>query len=86
MVKDGEGNTQSAQTLSRLLGSLQSQWEIQERQPDSATRDFTLLKPGVLKGIYTCKEFHDYSGENKETTSSSVQEMAYSEILLDYIG
>ena len=86
MVKDGEGNTQSAQTLSRLLGSLQSQWEIQERQPDSATNEFTLLKPGVLKGIYTCKEFHDYSGENKETTSSSVQEMAYSEILLDYIG
>lgn len=86
MVKDGEGNTQSAQTLSRLLGSLQSQWELQERQPDSATRDFTLLKPGVLKGIYTCKEFHDYSGLNKETTSSSVQEMAYSEILLDCVG
>lgn len=86
MVKDGEGNTQSAQTLSRLLGSLQSQWELQERQPDSATNEFTLLKPGVLKDIYTCKEFHDYSGLNKETTGSSVQEMAYSEILLDYIG
>ncbi|MDY6154495.1 MAG: hypothetical protein SPI06_13920 [Terrisporobacter sp.] len=30
-VKDGEGNGQSNQTLSRLLGSLTSQWELQER-------------------------------------------------------
>ena len=86
-VKDGEGNGQSNQTLSRLLGSLQSQFELQERQPQSATKDSLIVKvPGLYEGVYTSKEFHDQTGDNKASTAFSVSEMAYAGIVQDFIG
>lgn len=86
-VKDGEGNGQSNQTLSRLLGSLQSQFELQERQPWSATKDSLIVSmPGLYEGVYTSKEFHDQSGNNKANTAFSVSEMSYAGIVQDFIG
>lgn len=85
-VKDGAGNGQSMYTLSRLLGSLQSQFEMQERQPWSATRSLMLLNvPGLYEGVYTAKEFYDQTGDNKESTAMSVSEMAYAGIVHDFI-
>ena len=86
-VKDGEGNGQSNQTLSRLLGSLTSQWELQERQKDSISHSFQLLTtPGLLEGIYTAKEFYNPSNKSKATTAMNVNEMAYSQVVYDFIG
>ncbi len=86
-VKDGEGNGQSNQTLSRLLGSLTSQWELQERQKDSISHSFQLLTtPGLLEGIYTAKEFYNPSDRSKSTTAMNVNEMAYSQVVYDFIG
>lgn len=86
-VKDGEGNGQSNQTLSRLLGSLTSQWELQERQEDSISHSFQLLTtPGLLEGIYTAKEFYNPSDKSKATTAMNVNEMAYSQVVYDFIG
>ena len=86
-VKDGEGNGQSNQTLSRLLGSLTSQWELQERQKDSISHSFQLLTtPGLLEGIYTAKEFYNPSDKSKATTAMNVNEMAYSQVVYDFIG
>lgn len=85
-VKDGTGNSQSMYTLSRLLGSLQSQFEMQERQPWSATKDLMLLNiPGLYEGVYTAKEFYDQTGNNKESTAMGVSEMAYAGIVHDFI-
>lgn len=86
-VKDGEGNGQSLQTLSRLLGSLQSQFDLQERQPWSATNEAILLTvPGLYEGVFTAKEFHNQVGDNKASTDMSVSEMAYSGIVQDFVG
>lgn len=96
-VKDGEGNGQSQQTLSRLLGSFQSQFELQERIPEkrdkngniiqqgSASRNFILLNdPGLLEGVYSFKEFYD--DESKSATDMSVSEMSYAALVYDFIG
>ena len=86
-VKDGEGNGQSNQTLSRLLGSLQSQFELQERQPWSATKDSLIVSmPGLYEGVYTSKEFHNQNGDNKASTAFSVSEMSYAGLVHDFIG
>lgn len=86
-VKDGEGHGQSQQTLSRLLGSLQSQFEMQERSKDSVTSDFILLNiPGLFEGVYTTKEFNDQSEGSKSSTDMNVSEMAYSQIVYDFVG
>lgn len=86
-VKDGDGNGQSLQTLSRLLGSLQSQFDLQERQPWSVTNESILLTiPGLYEGVFTSKEFHNQVGDNKASTDMSVSEMAYAGIVQDFIG
>lgn len=86
-VKDGEGNGQSNQSLSRLIGSLMSQIELQEKNEDSATRDSLLVNyPGLFEGIYTAQEYHDTLGNNKASTEFSVSEMAYAGLVHDFIG
>lgn len=86
-VKDSEGNGQSNQTLSRLLGSVVSQFELQENSKNSITNSFQLLtNPEILEGIYTTKEFYDSSTQNKQTTKMNVFEMAYSQIVYDFVG
>lgn len=86
-VKDGLNNGQSLQTLSRLLGSLQSQWDLQERKPWSVTNESLLLTvPGLYEGVFTTKEFHSQIGDNKAATAMGVSEMAYSGIVQDFIG
>lgn len=86
-VKDGEGNGQNLQTLSRLLGSINSQWDLMERLEGSATKECMLLSvPGLYEGVLTAKEYHSESGDNKVSTEMSVSEMAYSSIFSDFIG
>ncbi len=86
-VKDSQGKAQSRQTLSRLLGSFNSQYELQERLPDSISNHFMILNtPGLFEGVYTVKEFAGENVDSKETTSMTVREMALSQFMYDYIG
>ena len=86
IVRDGEGNAQSQQTLSRLLGSLQSQFDLQERADQSVTRDCVLLTvDGLFEGVFTAKEYHS-DDENKAFTAMNPAEMTYASVISDYIG
>ena len=86
-VKNTEGKSQSKQSLSRLLGSLLSQFDLIESTADSATRNFSLLTiPGLFEGVYTDREFADYSNNSKDTTKMNAGELATSCFLYDFIG
>ena len=87
LTKDGEGNNQSKQTFSRLLGSYNSQWDLQERNQDSATNHFILLNtPGLLDEIYTVKEYYNPSDKAKAAKDMNVGEMFYEAIVYDFAG
>lgn len=86
-TKDGAGNGQSMQTQSRLLGSQQAQFELQEKQPWSATKDCLILTvPGLYEGVYTAKEYYDDLEGSKSFVDMCVSELAYSSFVSDYIG
>jgi hypothetical protein len=57
----------SSQTLSRLLGSLQSQWERIRKSPDNAASGFSLLQSDIFKGCYTSKEYKSMMGNKPHT-------------------
>lgn len=85
-AKDASGNMQSLYTLSRLLGSLQSQFELQEKLEQSITKDFILhTVPGIFEGVFTSKEFSDEMGDSKSSIDMGVSEMAYSGLVYDFV-
>lgn len=84
-VRDAEGNMLSSQTLSRLLGSLQSQWERILGSPDNAAYNFSLLQSNLFKGCYTNKEFKSLLG-NKEHIKFTVSESIQGNFLYDFVG
>ena len=85
-IKDGNGNSVSSNTLSRLLGSFLEQWETQNRQEDSATRHFSILN-GILKDVVTSKEFKDsFMSTSKSNLEMNPKEMELAGFLYDFIG
>lgn len=85
-TKDGAGNGQSMQTQSRLLGSQWSQFELQEKQAWSATKDCLILNvPGLYEGAFTAKEYYD-GMESKSFVDMCVSEFSYASFVNDYIG
>lgn len=85
LVKDADGNTLSSQTLSRLIGSLTSQWEYIQKDTNNAASHFSLFMPGLYKGHFTAKELKSPSG-NKPLTKFTVAEFAESNFLYDFVG
>lgn len=85
-VKSGAGTTQSGSTFSRLLGSMQSQWVLQNKRRDSATRETLLItNPEIIKGVYTAKEIQHQTGV-KDHTKFNTAEFASATIIHDFIG
>lgn len=85
-VKSGAGTTQSGSTFSRLLGSMQSQWVLQNRNKNSATKDSLLIRNSeIIKGVYTAKEVLHQSG-TKDHTEFNTNEFANATIVHDFIG
>lgn len=85
-AKDASGNMQSLYTLSRLLGSLQSQFELQEKLEQSITKDFILhTVPGIFEGVFISKEFSDEVGDSKSFIDMGVSEMSYSGLVYDFV-
>lgn len=86
-VQDSEGNGLGNQTLSRLLGSFHSQWDLQEKREDSISNHFIILNnPGLIDEVYNTKEFYDPSNKSKAFTEMTVSEMSASQIIYDFIG
>lgn len=80
-AKDSEGNGQSLVTLSRLIGNVMNQIYLQEKLPDSVTRDCTLLKPGVLEDAVTISEYYDGNAKiTKSAISLNPTEMVMSQL------
>ena len=84
-VRDADGNMLSSQTLSRLLGSLQGQWERIRQSPDNAAYGFSLLQSDIFKGCYTSKEYKSMMG-NKPHTQFTVAESIQGNFLYDFVG
>lgn len=86
-TKDGEGNGQSMQTQSRLLGSHWAQFELQEKLSTSATRDCIILNvPGLYEGVYTSKEYYSAYEGSKAFEDMDVSEFVQASFVYDYIG
>lgn len=84
-VKDGEGNSQSTTSFSRLYGARGIQWELQNRNRNSATLGSCIISnPNILKELYTAKEVK--TDNVKSQTDFTVSEFTYSSFILDYIG
>lgn len=84
-VRDADGNMLSSQTLSRLLGALQSQWERILESPNNAAQGFSLLQTDLFKGCYTTKEYKSMVG-NKQHTQFTVAESIQGNFLYDFVG
>lgn len=84
-VRDSEGNMLSSQTLSRLLGALQSQWQRIIDNPNSAAEGFSLLQSDLFKGCFTTKELKSPFG-NKDHTKFTVAESVQGNFLYDFVG
>lgn len=84
MVRDAEGNALPTQTTSRLFGSIQSQWEL-IRDTQSPAAHFSLLKPGMVKAIYSAKELISSAG-NKDYSKFTVAESIQANFLYDFIA
>lgn len=86
-LKDGSGNALPTETLSRLLSNVWTQITLQNNKEDSATRDFSLFKTGVFKGVYQAKEFKDARVANsKSHTEFTAKEMESAEIFYDFLN
>ena len=85
-LKDGSGNALPTETLSRLLSNVWTQVTLQNNKEDSATKDFSLFKTGVFRGIYQAKEFKDAkAASSKSHTEFTAKEMESAEIFYDFL-
>lgn len=86
-IKDGNGNYTPNTTLSRLLGSVLEQFTLQCKKANSIVKNFDILQPGVLKGIYQAKE---YKSKFSDTSINHLQfnpgEVEEAEILYDFLN
>lgn len=86
-ILDGEGNALASSALSRLVNSLDYQVEVQVKQPDSASKEFTLWKEGVYKGVFQLKEMRDNSNNtSKPHTKFSNKELENSLVFIDFVS
>lgn len=87
VVKDAEGNSLAANTITRLFDSFHTQWVEQcMSNPFSASKDFSLLSaPGLLTGMVVSREAK-MRDESKTHSSFNVAESYFSSLIYDYIG
>ena len=87
VIKDGNGNSLSADSLSKLGSSYRTQWVEQNKRFDSATKDYILLDPELFMGLYQAKELKDYEkSQSKSHVSFNPTEMLDGTLLYDYFA
>lgn len=86
-IKDGNGNSVSSNRLSCLLGSYPIQFESQNKNKNSASKDFLLLKNGFLKYVYNAKELKDvYANTSKSSIDWTSSELENSVFVYDWVS
>jgi hypothetical protein len=60
-VKTGENTTLSSQGLSSLDATYRTQWTIL-KEKNGAAGNFSLIKPGILRGVSSVREYLDTTG------------------------
>ena len=87
VIKDGNGNSLSADSLSKLGSSYRTQWVEQNKRFDSATKDYILLDPELFMGLFQAKELKDYEkSQSKSHVSFNPTEMLDGTLLYDYFA
>lgn len=87
IVKSGDGSAYSPYSMSRLLGSLSEQVELQCTKPDSATRDSAFVKkPGFFMGVAKNLEKYSYAQKGKKTVKFNTAEFMYGGFLYQFIS
>lgn len=85
-IKDSNQASQSAQSLSRLIGSVISQRDLIELKEGSATKDLSLIKlGGLFEGHFTTSEVYKQGQVGRKSTKFSISELAYSNFLLNFV-
>ena len=86
LVKSGDRKNQNRQTLSRLFGSFFEQFELQDKEQDSAVNELTLINnTNYFKGIFQAKEYYDYFGNIKDVTNMNAAEMFFPLFITNYM-
>lgn len=82
-VPDSNGNPQSTQSTSRLIGSLPSQLERIRTEKGAASK-FSFLTPGFFKGYYNTKDLKSPTG-NKDCSKFTVAEFVGGNFLYGFV-
>ena len=86
IVKDGNGNSLSADSLSKLGSAYRTQWVEQNKKYDSASRDYILLDPELFMGLFQAKELKDYEQtQSKSHVDFNPTEMLDGTLIYDYL-
>lgn len=84
-TKDNDGNGLGNYTLSRLIGNVTSQMDMQCRKSDSATKGLSIVNtPEVLKGFVKLQEVV-VNGVAKKTTQMNLAEMTYASFITEFM-
>ena len=73
-VKTGENTTLSSQGLSSLDATYRTQWTIL-KEKNGAAGNFSLIKPGILRGVSSVREYLDTTGVQKNFMKFTPAEM-----------
>jgi hypothetical protein len=85
-VKNSSQAGHSLSSLSRLLGSFGSQWELENDSEDSASKNHSLRTiPGLFDNHYTINEVFPKNTSGKTAVKMTVSELAYSNFMLNFI-
>lgn len=84
-VKDGNSNSVSNFTLSRLGDSYPHQWYLQNRLKESATKHFSILTSPAFGGLFQAKEFKD-KDNNHPSEDMNESEMITASFINDFLA
>jgi hypothetical protein len=86
VTKDGNGNALSKESLSSLDASYRTQWVTLNNAEDSASRGFSILRPGVLQTVTNMREFVDAYGQQKDFMQFTPAEMFNGLFLYNFLN
>jgi len=85
-IKGGDGNSVSANALSRLGDSYVHQWFLQNFKEGSASKDFILLNNSAFLGLFQVKELKSNDNEVLASEKMTTGDMITSNFIHDFLG
>ena len=85
VIKDGNGNSLSADSLSKLGAAYRTQWVEQNKKDNSATKHYMLFDSNLFMGLFQAKELKDFnSSTSKSHVDFNPAEMLNASLIYDY--